>query len=175
MLHNSADSVQEITDEIRTLVQDMFETMDKAPGVGLAAPQVGIGLRIFVFDYEVEDVRFRDVAINPTLEIEPYDEANPDEETEVEGCLSVPGERFPIKRSPRVVLKATNIDGNHFEIKAEGWLARIFQHEFDHLNGTLYADRLIPPYKGELEEIIRKLGWGVEGRSWTPGVDYLEP
>ena len=175
MLHNSADSVQEITDEIRTLVQDMFETMDKAPGVGLAAPQVGIGLRIFVFDYEVEDVRFRDVAINPTLEIEPYEETDPDEELELEGCLSIPGERFPIKRSPSAILKATDIEGNSYEIKAEGWLARIFQHEFDHLNGTLYADRLIPPYKGELEEVIQELSWGVKGLSWMPGVDYLEP
>ncbi|MEL0200986.1 MAG: peptide deformylase, partial [Aquiluna sp.] len=69
VLHHAAKPVQEITAEIRTLVQDMFETMDKAPGVGLAAPQVGVGLRMFVFDYEVEDVRVRDVAINPTLEI----------------------------------------------------------------------------------------------------------
>ena len=175
VLHHVAKPVQEITAEIRTLVQDMFETMDKAPGVGLAAPQVGVGLRIFVFDYEVEDVRFRDVAINPTLEIEPYDESEPDEELEVEGCLSIPGERFPIKRSPSAVLKATDINSEHYEIRAEGWLARIFQHEFDHLNGTLYADRLISPYRAELEEVVEDLGWGVEGHSWMPGVDYLEP
>jgi len=68
VLHERALEVQEITSEIRELISDMFDTMDKAPGVGLAAPQVGVGLRIFVFDYEVEDTRFRDVAINPVLE-----------------------------------------------------------------------------------------------------------
>ena len=70
VLHERALEVKEITSEIRELISDMFDTMDKAPGVGLAAPQVGVGLRIFVFDYEVEDTRFRDVAINPVLEIE---------------------------------------------------------------------------------------------------------
>lgn len=175
VLHQRALEVREITQEVRDLVADMFETMDKAPGVGLAAPQIGVGLRIFVFDYEVEDVRFRDVAINPTLEIEPYDEANPDEELEVEGCLSIPGERFPIRRSDKVVLQALDLCGKQYEIAAEGWLARIFQHEFDHLNGTLYADRLIEPYSSELKELVQEYGWGVDGNSWTPGVEYLEP
>ena len=175
VLHDRALEVQEITSEIRELISDMFDTMDKAPGVGLAAPQVGVGLRIFVFDYEVEDTRFRDVAINPVLEIEPYDEADPDEDLEVEGCLSIPGERFPLKRSERVVLKATDESGGHYEIAAEGWLARIFQHEFDHLNGTLYADRLIEPYHSEALEVIEENDWGLSGNSWMPGIDYLEP
>ena len=175
MLHERALDVQEITSEIRELISDMFDTMDKAPGVGLAAPQVGVGLRIFVFDYEVEDTRFRDVAINPVLEVEPYDEAYPDEDLEVEGCLSIPGERFPLKRSERVVLKATDESGEHYEIAAEGWMARIFQHEFDHLNGTLYADRLIEPYHSEAMEVIQENGWGLSGNSWMPGIDYLEP
>ena len=175
VLHDRALEVQEITSEIRELISDMFDTMDKAPGVGLAAPQVGVGLRIFVFDYEVEDTRFRDVAINPVLEIEPYDEAEPDEDLEVEGCLSIPGERFPLKRSERVVLKATDESGGHYEIAAEGWLARIFQHEFDHLNGTLYADRLIEPYHSEALEVIEENDWGLSGNSWMPGIDYLEP
>jgi len=175
VLHQRAVEVGEITQEIKNLVADMFETMEKAPGVGLAAPQIGIGLRIFVFDYEVEDLRFRDVAINPTLELQPYEESGPDEELEVEGCLSIPGERFPIRRSDSVVLKATDLSGSTYEIAAEGWLARIFQHEFDHLNGTLYADRLIEPYSSEIKELIEDYGWGVAGNSWTPGVEYLEP
>ena len=175
VLHERASEVNEISAEVRELIADMFETMDKAPGVGLAAPQVGVGLRIFVFDYEVEDTRFRDVAINPELEIEPYDEADPDEDLEVEGCLSIPGERFPLKRSARVLLRAMDESGEPYEIDAEGWLARIFQHEFDHLNGTLYADRLIDPYHAEALEVIEENGWGASGNSWMPGVDYLEP
>ena len=175
VLHQSASEVQEISAEVKKLIEDMFDTMDRAPGVGLAAPQVGIGLRIFVFDYEVEDTRFRDVAINPVLEIEPYEEDDPDEDLEVEGCLSIPGERFPLKRSPKVVLKALDEAGEPYEIAAEGWLARIFQHEFDHLNGTLYADRLIEPYHSEALAVIEENGWGDSGNSWMPGVDYLEP
>ena len=175
VLHNRAAEVESITPEIQDLIANMFETMDKAPGVGLAAPQIGVGLRIFVFDYEVEDVRYRDVAINPSLELEPYDDSDPDDELEVEGCLSIPGERFPIKRSPKVRLRATDQAGQDYEIVAEGWLARIFQHEYDHLNGTLYADRLIEPYRSEMAEVIDEFGWGEPGNSWTPGVEYLEP
>ena len=175
VLHQRATEVEEISPEIKDLIADMFDTMDKAPGVGLAAPQVGVGLRIFVFDYEIEDTRFRDVAMNPVLEIEPYEEKDPDEDLELEGCLSIPGERFPIRRSPTVTLKALDDEGQPYEIVASGWLARIFQHEFDHLNGTLYVDRLIEPYRMEAREIIDENGWGAEGNSWLPGVDYLEP
>lgn len=175
VLHTPALEVQEITDEVLTLISDMFETMEKAPGVGLAAPQVGVAMRIFVFDYEVDDVRFRDVAINPKLSIEEFDPANPDEELEIEGCLSIPGERFPLKRSPAVTLSALDANGHPYEIVAEGWLARIFQHEFDHLEGILYSDRLIEPYGSEMQALIEELGWGGEGLSWMPGQDYLEP
>lgn len=174
-MHTRAAEVPEITPGIRELVEDMFLTMEKAPGVGLAAPQIGVGLRIFVFDWEQDDTRFRGVAINPSLEIGPISQDPPDDELEVEGCLSIPGERFPLKRADQALLTALDLDGNSYSIDAHGWLARIFQHEFDHLNGTLYADRLLKPYSRELKRVIKDQGWGVPGNSWTPGQEFLEP
>lgn len=175
VLHSPAARVESITPEIRDLVEDMYLTMDKAPGVGLAAPQIGVPLRIFVFDWETDGVQVRGVAINPTLEISEVSDQWPDEDLEVEGCLSIPGERYPLKRADKATLKATDLEGNDFEIQAEGWLARIFQHEFDHLNGTLYADRLLKPYAREIKKVIKDEGWGVSGQSWTPGQEFLEP
>lgn len=174
-MHSPALKVEAITPEIRALVEDMYLTMDKAPGVGLAAPQIGVPLRIFVFDWETDDGQVRGVAINPTLELSEISEEWPDEDLEVEGCLSIPGERYPLKRADKAILRATDLDGEAFEIEAQGWLARIFQHEFDHLNGILYADRLLKPYARELKKVIKEEGWGVPGESWTPGQEFLEP
>ncbi len=175
VLHNRAQEVAEITDEIKTLIADMYETMTAAPGVGLAAPQIGVGLRIFVFDWHDGETHYRGEAINPTLELSPVSSEWPDEDTESEGCLSIPGERYPLKRADRAVLRATDLSGEQFTIEATGWLARIFQHEFDHLDGLLYADRLLKPYQREIKKVIKYEGWGEPGNSWTPGVDYLEP
>jgi len=97
-----------------------------------------------------------------------------DEDTESEGCLSFPGERFPLRRSERAILRAVDLDGTPFEIEAEGWFARVFQHEFDHLDGVLYTDRLEHEYAKPVAKITRKRGWGVPGVSWTPGVEHLE-
>lgn len=175
VLHQRASEVSEITPETRGLIQDMFETMDAAPGVGLAAPQVGVGLRIFVYDYEYEEQRLRGVAINPILELFDLstEELNP--ETESEGCLSVPTERFPLRRAGRAKLTALDADGNQYSLEVQGWMARIFQHEFDHLEGTLYVDRLSEPYAQEAQAAIQEYGWGVPGISWLPGEDDLEP
>lgn len=164
-----------ITTEIRNLVDSMYLTMEMAPGVGLAAPQIGVGLRIFVFDWETEVERVRGVAINPTLKLSEVSSDWPDEETENEGCLSIPGERYPLKRSESAHLEALDINGEKFEISATGWLARIFQHEFDHLEGILYSDRLLKPYAKELKRVIKEEGWGVPGQAWTPGKEFLEP
>jgi peptide deformylase len=174
-LHKAAKPVAEITDEIRDLVADMYETMALAPGVGLAAPQVDVGLRIFVFDWHDGTTHHRGEAINPTLELGPISQEWPDEETESEGCLSIPGERYPLKRADTALLTALNLEGETYSISASGWLARIFQHEFDHLDGLLYADRLLKPYQREIKKVIKYEGWGVPGNSWEPGVDYLEP
>lgn len=175
VLHRKAEEVREITPEIKALIDDMFETMDKAPGVGLAAPQIGVGLRIFVYDYEFEETRLRGVAINPELTLSEIEDSEPDPETESEGCLSVPTERFPLKRASQVTLKALDENGNLYELRVNGWMARIFQHEHDHLEGILYVDRLNPPYREEAKEVIKEYGWGVAGITWMPGEDDLEP
>lgn len=175
VLHNKAQHVDEINDYIRDLVEDMYETMDLAPGVGLAAPQIGIPLSIFVFDWEDETGAYRGVAINPTLAVGEIATGDPDPESEVEGCLSVPGERFPLKRALTATLTALDIQGNEFQISASGWLARIFQHEFDHLQGTLYVDRLLEKYAKQAKKAIKAGGWGTKGLSWKPGQDFLEP
>lgn len=175
VLHFPAAEVTEFDDALRELVADMFDTMDAAPGVGLAAPQVGVALRVFVYNWtDDSDTHWRGTAINPTLFITPtpLDEAEP--ENESEGCLSIPGERYPLKRSDRAILRATELDGSEFEIETGGWLARIFQHEYDHLDGILYADRLEYGYAKSVAKVIRKKGWGVPDQRWTPGVDQLE-
>lgn len=175
VLHSPARPVAEIDDELRTLVADMFETMDEAPGVGLAAPQVGVPLRLFVYGWtDNDDVLHRGVAINPTLWLSPAPVDELDEDAESEGCLSFPGERFPLRRAERALLQATDLDGAKYEVRADGWLARIFQHEYDHLDGILYVDRLGHPYGKAAQKAQRKNSWGVPGLSWLPGRDHLE-
>lgn len=176
VLHRPAQPVTEFDDELRTLVDDMFETCEAAPGVGLAAPQVGVGKRVFVWMYEDEDhpnVPARGVAINPELWLAPAEPGLPGEH-EVEGCLSFPGERFALRRSPRALLRAFGIDGKPFELELSGWFARIMQHEYDHLDGLLYVDRLVHPESRGAQKAERKNGWGKPGLTWMPGVDDLE-
>jgi peptide deformylase len=175
VLHRQADAVTVFDDTLRDLVRDMFETMEAAPGVGLAGPQVGQSLRVFVFDW-VDDAgeRSRGVAINPELWISPTSLGDADEDDDSEGCLSIPGERYPLRRAELAILRAVDLDGTPFEIRAEGWLARIFQHEFDHLDGILYADRLEHSHSKAATKAIRKSGWGRPGASWMPGVDDLD-
>ena len=175
VLHQRAQEVEIFDDELRTLVADMFETMDKAPGVGLAAPQIGVGLRIFTYDYaDDEGNERRGVIINPSLEVGPIVDEPADEDTEIEGCLSVPGERFPLKRAEHVIVTGVDLDQNPVHIEADGWFARIFQHEFDHLDGLLYVDRLAEPWKEISGDIIADNGWGKPGLTWLPGKDNLE-
>ena len=175
VLHSPAAPVVVFDDELRTLVQDMFETMDAAPGVGLAGPQVGVGLRLFTFSYlDDDEIETRGVAINPELWITPVPAGEADEDEDVEGCLSFPGERFPLQRAGSAVLRAVDLDQKPFEIRADGWLARIFQHEFDHLEGVLYTDRLDGHDQKIVAKLTRKRGWGVPGNAWMPGVDNLD-
>jgi len=175
VLHEVAAPVTEFDDSLRELVADMFDTMREAPGVGLAAPQVGVGLRIFVYSWTDDDeVLHSGVAINPELWLSPTPTGEADDDEESEGCLSLPGERFALRRADRAILKAVDLDQKPFEIHAEGWLARIFQHEYDHLDGVLYADRLDYPHFKAAAKAVRKKGWGVPGQSWMPGQDHPE-
>ena len=175
VLHEAAAEVTDFDDALRELVDDMFETMREAPGVGLAAPQVGVGLRLFVYNWtDDEGSLWRGVAVNPELWLSPTAIGETDEDDESEGCLSLPGERFPLRRADRAILRAVDLDQRPYEIVAEGWLARIFQHEYDHLDGILYVDRLEEGYDRAVAKAIKKKGWGVPGQVWVPGEDHLE-
>ncbi len=129
--------VKEMTDRNKELINDMFETMYEANGVGLAAPQVGVLKRIFVIDTTGEDPL---VFINPEIT-----EAS-GSQTGYEGCLSLPGKTGTVTRPEKVKAKAFDIDMKPFEIEAEGLLARAICHEYDHLEGHLYTEKL----EGEL-------------------------
>jgi peptide deformylase len=133
VLRETASPVEVFDDALRRIVDDMFETMYAAPGVGLASNQVGLRSACFVYDDREGNAGF---VANPRLS-EPEGE-----ETLEEGCLSIPGPYHPLVRAGRVRLVGTDLDGEPLDIVAEGLLARIFQHETDHLNGMLYIDRL---------------------------------
>ena len=175
VLHQQAQKVTKFDQELTDLVHDMFETMQNAPGVGLAAPQVGVALRMFVYDYPDDDNNHRrGVVINPTITIGPVSEEEPDEELHSEGCLSVPGERFLLQRADWAIIEGVDLEQKPIRIEAEGWFARIFQHEFDHLEGVIYVDKLQGDAKKEAFETMAELGWNRPGQSWLPGTDRLE-
>jgi peptide deformylase len=133
---------------LRHTVDDMFETMYAAPGVGLAANQVGISLRFFVYD---DDDGRKGFVANPVL-------SDAEDEDEVdEGCLSIPGPFHPTRRALKVRLKGQDLAGNPLELVAEGLLARIFQHETDHLDGRLYIDRLDEAGRRDVMRQLREI------------------
>ncbi|MHA7284847.1 peptide deformylase [Arthrobacter sp. MDT3-44] len=172
VLHRRAQPVVSFDDELRALIADMFETMDVANGVGLAAPQIGVGLRIFVYGMENDDgVAPRGVLVNPTLVTSKIPGSDPDPEDESEGCLSVPGEAFPLKRAEWTRVSGFDGDGAPVEFEATGWFARCMQHEYDHLDGKLYVDRLNNRQARKAGKAMKSHGWGVPGLSWMPGVD----
>jgi peptide deformylase len=174
VLHSPAKTVTQFDSQLKQLVQDMYDTMDEAPGVGLAAPQIGVGLRVFVYDYPDDDgAARRGVAVNPELFISPTEVRDPDEADE-EGCLSFPGERFALVRAEKAILRAQDLDGQPFELECAGWFARIMQHEFDHLNGLLYVDRLAHAEKKQADKVRKARGWGKPGKTWMPGIDDLD-
>ncbi|MFK5635232.1 MULTISPECIES: peptide deformylase [unclassified Ornithinimicrobium] len=168
-LHAPTKKVKEVTEDVRTLVADMFETMEAADGVGLAANQVGVRLRVFVYDCPVPDgPNARGVVVNPVLE-RLGTPAPLDLEEDGEGCLSVPGEWFPLARHPRARVTGTDLDGHEVVVEGEGLLARCLQHETDHLDGYLYVDRLTGPLKTEAREAVKDRGWVADGIvKWDP-------
>ena len=152
VLHDRARTVEEITPEIDRLLDDMIETMYAAPGIGLAAPQVGEPLRIFVVDVSVgRDPNGLIVMINPEfLERDGM-------QLEEEGCLSVPGFNATVVRPSRVVVKGLDRDGQERQTEGTGLLARAFQHEMDHLDGTLFVEHLRGVKRDLIVRKIRKL------------------
>lgn len=136
VLRTKANEVKEITEKTLELLDNMAETMYAAPGVGLAAPQVGILQRIVVID--VEDEHGLIELINPVIT-----EYSREELIMEEGCLSIPGRSGKVKRPARVTVRALDRKGKEFELKAEGYLARAIQHEVDHLDGILFIDKVL--------------------------------
>jgi peptide deformylase len=153
VLEVKAETVAEFdTPELHKLIDDMFETMYAARGVGLAAPQIGISRRIAVIDISGgEGPPQKLVLINPEII------RNEGKQVTEEGCLSVPGFREPVKRSARVRVRAQNIKGEVFEMAGDELLARAFQHEIDHLNGRLYLSHLSALKRDLIRRKIRRL------------------
>lgn len=152
VLRRKAHKVTAFDKELQKLVDDMVQTMREAPGVGLAAPQVGLPLRLIVVEYDEDDQKENSpkrlyVVANPEITVV-------SEETElgIEGCLSIPGLVGEVERSLEIVVRGQNRHGKPVKIKAQDWLARIFQHEIDHLDGVLYTDRATRVWKPSPEE-----------------------
>jgi peptide deformylase len=137
VLHAPAQPIDAVTPEIQTLIDDMIETMYAAPGIGLAAPQVGVPLRLFVIDLSVGRV-----ASELMVFINPVFVAREGTQKEDEGCLSLPGFNASVVRPERAVVSGVDRQGRERTVEGTGLLARAFQHEMDHLDGTLFVDRL---------------------------------
>lgn len=157
VLRLKARKVLAVDDEVRRLIDDMIETMRIAPGVGLAAPQVGDSRRVIVVEYAEPPEQEGEPARSPKL----YVLVNPeivrhgqDLVTGVEGCLSVPGLIGQVERYDAATVKGLNRQGQSVRIKAAGWLARIFQHEIDHINGVVFTDRATKVWKPAPEEPV---------------------
>lgn len=168
VLREKCANVGEITDEIVALAENMLETMYHAHGVGLAAPQVGIALRMAVIDVshdprcisyltiDGEDVDMQEhmpmVIINPELELD-----GP-RAVETEGCLSIRGVRAPVNRPSGIRCRFTQLDGTQVVVETDGLLARAFQHEIDHLDGILFLDRISPAAKMAIRKQLKAIG-----------------
>ena len=160
VLREPARPVESFDDALRRLADDMVETMHDAPGVGLAAPQVGRSLRLIVFD--LQDEQGSRALANPVLR----DEWG--EQIEEEGCLSIPGLYYPVRRAARVWAEGFDLDGNAVTIEAEELLARVLQHEVDHLAGVLFLDRLDAEHRTEALSAIRDQTLGLQPVAHDP-------
>lgn len=160
--------------EVADLIRDLYETMDAANGVGLAANQIGVSKRVFVYDCPDSRGRAgrrRGVVVNPVLETSEVPETMPDPDDDDEGCLSVPGEQFPTGRADWARVTGLDADGTPITVEGSGLFARMLQHETGHLDGLLYLDRLIGRHARAAKRAVKNNGWGVPGLSWTPGED----
>lgn len=176
VLHHPARVVTAFDDALAQLQTDLVETMEAANGVGLAANQIGVDLRVFVFACPEHrgdpDARVvRGTAVNPVLELAPRKEWERDPDPDDEGCLSVPGESFPVARSPWARISGVDVRGRPVVFEGRDLLARCLQHESDHLDGRVYLDRVARRDSREARRAVRDNGWGVSGLTWLPGVD----
>jgi peptide deformylase len=150
VLRTKADPVVDFDKELRTLVKDLLETLRDAGGAGLAAPQIGVGLRVFAFDVD----ETQGYLINPELEF-----PDPEEQDGPEGCLSIPGVYIDTKRRLNVVARGVNEHGEPVQLVGSGMMARCCQHETDHLDGILFLDRLDPAGRKQAMKEIRQAPW----------------
>jgi len=149
VLTTPASKVLDFDKELRTLVKDLTDTMHDAPGAGLAAPQIGVSLRVFVWDVDDEVGHL----VNPTLDLS--DEMQDGEE----GCLSFPGVYYDTPRALRAVAKGFNMHGEPIVVEGTEFLARALQHETDHLNGILFVDRMTTDLRKDAMKEIRESEW----------------
>ena len=152
VLQRPTEKVTEFDEELRTLAEDMFESMYKAIGIGLAAPQIGVGKRITVIDLSNQkNPKEKIVLVNPEI-------VHKDgKQVEEEGCLSLPDIRDKVSRAMKVKVKAQDLEGKWFEMEGEELLARAFQHEIDHLDGILFPWRLSVLKRDLILRKIRKM------------------
>lgn len=158
LLRTKCKEVEAITEEIRSLVASMIETMDAKHGIGIAAPQIGEDLRIFVARSYVEKQEGKSDVSDPCVYINPKI-INKSEETcfETEGCLSIPGVREEVERPLAILIEATDLDGKRFQEELIGYNARIRMHENDHLNGVLFIDRIHPSRRKKITPFLKGL------------------
>jgi len=153
VLKTRAKEVTEITDDIRCLVRDMFETMQSQNGVGLAANQVGETKRIFVVEIPAKvGPPIRHTLLNPVISFK-----SKAKETQDEGCLSFPGIFGPVERADEVEIQGMNLAGQQITLRATGLLSRAFQHELDHLDGIVFIERMRMVYRVRLNKQLREL------------------
>jgi len=157
VLREAATPVGVVDDSVRQLARDMAETMYDAPGVGLAAPQVGVQRRVVVYRTSEEDELH--TLINPAIV------SSSGEVTEDEGCLSIPGLAYPVTRAQKVSVRALDLEGKELAYDAEDMEARVIQHEIDHLDGVLFIDRIDESLRREARRVLRER---IEGTAPTP-------
>ncbi|MBI5946501.1 MAG: peptide deformylase [Chloroflexi bacterium] len=159
VLRRKAKPITKFDKNLQTLIDDMIDTMRDAPGVGLAAPQVDVSEQLIVVEYSEDDEDEEDVEGKPPKPKKLYVMVNPEivktsEEKVlgVEGCLSIPGIQGEVERFEAIQVKGLNRHGKPLKLKLHGWMARIFQHEIDHLNGVLFTDLATRLWKFQQEE-----------------------
>lgn len=159
VLHKECKDVTAFDDELAALIDDMFASQKAAEGVGLAANQIGVDLKVFVYDCpDDEGVRHTGVVVNPVLQELPADRRVLDESNE--GCLSVPTAYAELARPDYAEVHGQDAQGNPIKVRGTGYFARCLQHETDHLEGGVYADRVTGWRKSRLLRAVRKQPWG---------------
>lgn len=158
VLRKRCEPIAEITDEIRKLASDMIETMDKNDGIGLAAPQVGHAIRMFVLRNYLPTENGQWTMSEPKVYINPK-LSSPDQEmvSDTEGCLSLPGLRLDIDRPLKIKVEAMDLEGNIFVEELEGYNARVRMHENDHINGVLFIDRVDVATRKKIEPDLKQI------------------